>query len=145
MNHIHLIGRLGADPRITPYNEDKGAESKARPRFVVSFDLAVERPGYHPQTGEVSTDWIAITVFDGAAGRFAADHLSKGDRIAVTGRLEATSWGSPDRALRKTVRVVAREIIGLDYHRDDPLSDAKGVGHPIPRSVGRTRAKAASK
>lgn len=145
MNHIHLIGRLGADPRITPYNEDKGAESKARPRCVVSFDLAVERPGYHPQTGEVSTDWIAITVFDGAAGRFTADHLSKGDRVAVTGRLEATSWGSPDRALRRTVRVVAREIIGLDYHRCDPQTDAERVSHPIPQSVGKTQTQAASK
>lgn len=145
MNHIHLIGRLGADPRINVYTEDKGAESKARPRCVVSFDLAVERPGYHPQTGEVSTDWIAIIVFDGVAGRFAADHLSKGDRVAVTGRLEATSWNSPDRALRKTVRVVAREIIGLDYHRDGPHSYAESVSHPIPQSVGATQAKAVFK
>lgn len=122
MNHIHLIGRLGADPRITPYQRDQDAKTSKRRRCVVSFDLAVDRPGHHPQTGEISTDWIAITVFDGVPGRFASDHLKKGDRIAVTGRLEATSWGSEDGMVRRTIRVIAHEIIGLDYHRNGPGS-----------------------
>ena len=135
MNHIHLIGRLGADPRISPYQKDQNAETSKRRRCVVSFDMAVDRPGHHPQTGEVSTDWIPITAFDGTAGRFAADHLKKGDRVAVTGRLEATSWGSEDGTLRKTMRVVAREIIGLDYHRETTGDE---IARPVLPSTAQT-------
>lgn len=118
MNHIHLIGRLGADPGITPYGQNRSSKSGETPRRVVSFDLAVERIGHNPNTGEISTDWIPVTVFNGAAGRFAANHLAKGDRVAVTGRLEATHWAGEQGPARKIMRVIAREIIGLDYHRN---------------------------
>lgn len=117
MNHIHLIGRLGADPRITPYSQDRSRKQGQQPRQAVSFDVAVERSGHNPNTGEITTDWIPVTVFDGAAGRFAANHLAKGDRVAVTGRLEATHWAGAQGPSRKIMRVIAREIIGLDYHR----------------------------
>lgn len=129
MNHIHLIGRLGADPRVTPYKSDQDAKSQNPSRHVVSFNLAVERPGYHPQTGEITTDWISITVFDSGAGRFAANHLKKGDRVAVTGRLETTHRESSERPSRKSIRVVAREIIGLDYHRTNPRNKSGADAH----------------
>lgn len=139
MNHIHLIGRLGADPHITPYNQDQSRRIGRPPRRVVSFDLAVERVGHDPKTGEVSTDWIPVTAFDGVAGRFAADHLSKGDRVAVSGRLEATNWAGSDGPTRKIIRVVAREIIGLDYHRGTPTDDAD---RPIVQALATTETPA---
>ena len=118
MNHIHLIGRLGADPRIAPYAEHKQPKSEDKPRRnTVSFDIAVDRAGHHPSTGEVETDWIPITVFDGPAGRFASQHLKKGDRVAVTGRLAANVWAPDEGPARKVMRVVAAEVIGLDGRR----------------------------
>ncbi|MEO1187697.1 MAG: single-stranded DNA-binding protein [Pseudomonadota bacterium] len=133
MNQIHLIGRLGADPRITPYSQKRSRKQGQQPRQVVSFDLAVEWSGQNPNTGEISTDWIPVTFFDGAAGRFAANHLANGDRVAVTGRLEATHWAGEQDPARKFMRVIAREIIGLDYHRhgsgEESEQPAMDIGH----------------
>lgn len=123
VNHIHLIGQLGADPRLTPYRNHQVTDTSNQARRVVSFDLAVEQIGHNPQTGEISTDWNPITAFNGVAGRFAADHLQTGDRVAVTGRLEANSCSGDDGALRKSIRFVAREIIELDYHRRSAVED----------------------
>lgn len=86
MNHIHLIGRLGGDPSITPYRDEKQPTDPAKPRRAhVQFDLAVHRRHANPKTGEIETDWLPVTLFDGAAARFAATYLKKGARVAVSG------------------------------------------------------------
>ena len=118
MNHIHLIGRLGADPKLSPYADHWQSEDEGAPRKnVVTFDLAVERRGARSRTTDGQVDWVPVTIFDGSAGRFAGQHLKKGDRVAVTGRLETRLWNPEGGSSRRTFNVIVTEVIGLNTPR----------------------------
>lgn len=128
MNHIHLIGRLGADPSITPYREDKQPKDANKPRRIsVQFDLAVDRARPNPKTGEAETDWLPVTLFDGPAARFVAEYIQKGDRVAVSGRLETSTFETENGDKRKSFRVIADEVLGLDGRRSEPNGTANGT------------------
>jgi single-strand DNA-binding protein len=115
VNHLHLIGRLGADPKVIPYKDSNQPKDSSKPRrCLVQFDLAVDRARANPKTGETETDWLAVTLFDGPAAKYAAKFLGKGDRIALTGRIETGTYEAEAGQRRKTWRVIAEEVIGLD-------------------------------
>ena len=78
---------------------------------TASFGLAVNRRWQNRQT----QDWEeATSFFDVVCWREmaenAAESLSKGARVIVTGRLEQRSWETPDGDKRSKVEVVADEI-----------------------------------
>ena len=124
MNHLHLIGRLGADPKVIPYKDSRQPKDAGRSRSCfVQFDLAVDRARANPKTGETETDWLPVTVFDGPAARYAAAFLGKGDRIALTGRIETGTYEAEAGQKRKSYRVIAEEVIGLDLRK-------RGTGAP---------------
>jgi len=125
VNHIHLIRRLGADPSVTPYRDDKQPKDAVKPRRVfVQFDLAVERTRPNPSTGEIETDWVPVTLFDGPAARFAAAYLKKGNRVGLSGRLETGTYEADGRTKRRVFRVVADEVMGLDPRHGAPKGEA---------------------
>lgn len=126
MNHIHLIGRLGADPSITPYRDDKQPKDENKPRRVlVQFDLAVDRSRPNPKTGEIETDWLPVTLFDGPAARFVSEYVRKGNRIALSGRVETSIFETENGEKRKSFRIIADEVMGLDGKRSEPASAAQ--------------------
>lgn len=112
MNSIHLIGRLGGDPEPHAYGE-REAKRLAR------FSLAVERP--FDRDGD--PDWIPVVVFDGPHQRFAERHLSKGDLVAVEGRLEHRKWETEDGEKRASLTVTASSIRGLSGPRGETHAD----------------------
>lgn len=102
MNSIHLIGRLGGDPTCASYGDD-GAKRLAR------FSLAI----LDPKSASKETTWILVTVFDGPDQRFAEQYLSKGDLIAIEGRLQQKRWATEDGDKRTSLTVIATSITGL--------------------------------
>ena len=77
LNRVTLLGRAGADPRIS---------GTAHP--VVSFPLATNRPFRDPDTGaqRTKTEWHRVAVFAPALRDSVMRDLSKGTRVRVAGR-----------------------------------------------------------
>ena len=122
MNHVHLIGRLGADPLSTPYASDLGRDD---PKMLVRFDLAVDAVASR-KAEETPPVWVPIILFDGQAARFAAEHLTRGDLAALSGRLDLRRWTDRDGKPIRRLQVIATELRKLTPRRapDDGGADA---------------------
>lgn len=120
MNSVQLIGRLTAQPevRFTP----KGMA-------VANGTLAID-DGF----GENKTTLFIGITFWGKTAETAGEHLVKGQRIGVTGRLsqeEYTPKGA-EKPIRKThVTVVAFDFLDkpAGYEQRDDQSRSQGQGH----------------
>jgi single-strand DNA-binding protein len=123
LNTVGLIGRLTRDPelRYTP-----AGEAVCGLRLAVSSRTRVdEDSGDRPNFFDVSV-W-------GRGGEAAAEHLTKGRRIGVTGRLAWREWRTEDGSRREAVQIVAASVQYLDAPRNDepesaPVGAASGKG-----------------
>jgi len=100
-NHVTLIGNLVDDPelRFTP-----SGVALAKVRFAVNRR-------YQDRNGE----WQEDTSFFGGtlwrdAAENAAESLTKGARVIVTGRLEQRNWETQEGDKRSVVEVAIDEI-----------------------------------
>jgi len=138
-NSITVVGNLTRDPemRYTP-----SGQANAR------FGVAVNRRWQNRQ----SSEWEeATSFFDVVCWRElaenAADSLSKGQRVIVTGRLEQRSWESANGDKRSAVEIIADEIgpslrfataeVKRNERRDSMAAAGPGAGRgggPGPQS-----------
>lgn len=109
MNNVNLLGRITADIELkhTPSNV-----------AVVSFALAVDR-GYKNEDGTKQTDFIDIVAWRNTA-EFIAKYFSKGQRMAIQGRLQTRDWEDKNGNKRKAVEVVVDNA----YFADGKKSEA---------------------
>jgi single-strand DNA-binding protein len=98
VNVVTLIGWLATDVDLREVGDGKK---------VASFLLAIDRP----TTDEA--DFVWITVWERQA-EVCAEHLAKGRRVAVDGRLRSRSWETPTGEKRRAVEVVAHRVDFLD-------------------------------
>lgn len=85
MNRVILLGRMVRDPEVI-YTQ------AAEPLAVCRFTVAVERPfSRNRQEGEQTADFINCVAF-GKRGESIGKYFCKGNRIAVTGRLQISSY-----------------------------------------------------
>ena len=109
MNHVTLMGRLTRDPELRHTNSGTA---------VVSFTIAVE----HRSSQETHTDFIDIVAWRGTA-EFVSKYFTKGQMIAVHGRLSIREWTDKDNNKRKSAEVVADNV----YFTDSKKSRAEGA------------------
>ena len=62
--------------------------------------------------------WVPVTLF-GRTAEFAGDHIAKGTRVAVVGRLNSTTWTTKDGQHRRRLGVVGYTIEIIDGWRND--------------------------
>lgn len=76
-NRVQLIGRLGKDPEVKEFNDNKKA----------SFSIATSET-YKNQKGEKveDTQWHNVVIWGKLAG-VAEKYLKKGNEVAVEGKL----------------------------------------------------------
>ena len=108
LNRVMLIGHLGRDPemRTTP---------SGRP--VTSFSLATTR-SWHTTDGErhEETEWFHVVAW-GSLAEICQQHLHKGQRVFIEGRLQGRRWEDAEGQKHQSVEIVAREMIMLgDQH-----------------------------
>jgi single-strand DNA-binding protein len=108
MNVVALVGRMVADPELK-YTPSGVA--------VCSFRIAVDKRT-KSESGEKQADFFDIVAWRQSA-EFAANYLSKGRLVAVSGRLQQRSWVQQDGQKRSAVEVVADKITGLDKPKGD--------------------------
>jgi single-strand DNA-binding protein len=110
INRVTLVGRLTRDPEL-----------RALPSGTSVLNLGLAVNG---RQKDQSGNWIDkpnffdVKVF-GAQADMLANHLAKGRRIGVDGRLDWSSWEAQDGGKRSKVEVVAQSVQFLDSRGDD--------------------------
>lgn len=113
LNKVMLIGRLGRDPemRYTPTGKP-----------VTSFSIATSRT-WVTADGErrEATEWFNVVAWRELA-EICHQHLGKGSKVYIEGRLQTRSWEGPDGQKHYRTEVVADEMIMLDQRPGEPRS-----------------------
>jgi len=108
LNKVQLIGNLGKDPEIRFTPEGKQ---------VATFSMAVNRTFKNKEGESIDdTQWFNIEAWTGLA-KVVEDHLKKGDRIYIEGRLKTESY-EKDGETKYFTKVVVQEMIMLGSSRN---------------------------
>lgn len=108
LNKAILMGRLTADPELR--RTQNGTS-------VTSFTLAVNRS--FARAGEqAQTDFIDIVAWRQTAD-FVAKWFSKGQQVAVCGRIQTRNYEDKNGQKRKAVEIVADEVHFAEPKRDN--------------------------
>lgn len=106
MNHITVTGNVGRDPEL---------------RFS-NGGMAILKFSIGDTTGKdekKKTSWHDIVVF-GDQAQNVAEHVKKGSRLMIMGRLSAETSEKKDGTKAKKVEIIADEIaISVKYSRDN--------------------------
>lgn len=109
INRVTLVGRLTRDPELKHLPSGSA---------VLELGLAV-----NGRKQDASGQWVDkpnffdVKVF-GNQAEMLSQHLAKGRRIGVDGRLDWSSWESQDGGKRSKVEVVAQSVQFLDSRGD---------------------------
>ncbi len=108
LNKVMLIGNLGNDPEVR-YTQDGTA--------VCNMRLATSER-FKNRNGEMQerTEWHNL-VFWGRLAEIVRDHLRKGDRIYVEGKLQTREWTDRDGNTRRTTEIRVSEMRILSPRR----------------------------
>ncbi len=89
---------------------------------VTNFRLAVNRRTRAADNGEAQeeTDWFPVVAWQ-KLGEICAQHLGKGSRVYIEGRLQVRQWEDQSGQKRYTTEIVASDLIMLDVR---PAQDA---------------------
>ncbi len=101
-NNVTIVGNLTRDPelRFTPSGQ-----------ATATFGVAVNRRWQNRQTNEweEATSFFDVVCWREMAEN-AAQSLTKGTRVVVTGRLDQRSWETPDHERRSKIEITADEV-----------------------------------
>jgi single-strand DNA-binding protein len=125
LNKVLLIGNLGRDPemRYTPNGKP-----------VTSFSLAATR-NWVSADGERhdETEWFNVVAW-GNLAEICNQHLNKGQKVYIEGRLQTRSWEDENGQKHFRTEVVANEMIILTDRPEqlESLNSAKIDTGDIP-------------
>jgi len=113
LNTVQIIGNLTRDVETRTTGTEK---------VVASLSIAVNgRKGSAPT-------FVDVVAWEGL-GKLAAEHLAKGSKIAVAGRLQSSTWET-DGKKRSKLEVVAEHIEFLTPKAADQVTDADSDEQP---------------
>ncbi len=114
LNHVQLIGNLGADPeiRVMP-NGDK----------VTTLSVATTRRWKDKQSGErkEETEWHRVTIF-GKLAEIAGEYLKKGSKCYLEGRIKTSKY-QKDGVDHYSTGIIADQMIMLDTRGEHQSND----------------------
>lgn len=120
LNSCTFIGNLGSEPEMR-YTANGSA--------VTGFRLAVNR-SYGGKDGaerREETEWVQVVTWNKLA-ELCGQHLGKGRKVFVEGRLSTRSWDGPDGQKRYRTEVVANQVLFLDRRNE---GGEAGVGSEL--------------
>ena len=103
LNKIILVGRLTRDPEQSYTSSNLS---------VVKFSIAVDRQYKDSQTGEKKTDFFDCRAFRQTAD-FVSQYITKGQLVAVEGRVEINKVAGQDGNSRYFTNVVCDRVESL--------------------------------
>lgn len=104
MNKVFLIGRLTKNPEMRTSESGK---------TITTFNLAVNK-NYKNANDEYETDFLNCVSFDRKA-KYVAQYITKGNQIAVFGRLQSRTYQAQDGSNRYITEVIVDEIKNLEH------------------------------
>jgi single-strand DNA-binding protein len=116
-NKVILVGNLTRDPdlRYTP-----GGIA------VCEFSLAVHQISkLHGETKD-EVCYVDIVAF-GRVGEGSKEHLRKGSRVLVEGRLTQRRWETPEGRRRSKYEIVANAVQFMDWERPPHAKDEEAA------------------
>jgi single-strand DNA-binding protein len=129
INRVTLVGRLTRDPELR--HLPSGTQ-------VLQLGLAVN--GRQKDEAGNWTDkpnFFDVKVF-GNQAEMLANHLAKGRRVGIDGRLDWSSWEAQDGGKRSKVEVIANTVQFLDSRGDQ----ASGENQFVPAGATTENANA---
>jgi single-strand DNA-binding protein len=119
LNKVVLTGRLVKNPeaRFTPTS-----------KRVAEFTIAVNE-----KYGETETaQFVPVQAWNGL-GEIVTNYAKKGRRVAITGRLNISSWEVAPGERRYFTRVIASEVIFLDNKPvEETVPEVEEITEDIP-------------
>ena len=110
LNCTTMIGRVTRDPEL------RSAPASGGERSVLTLGIAV-RKASKPDNGDTSTaDFFDLTVW-GDLAETCSRHLCKGRLVAISARLQPTTWEAKDGSKRRGLELVANTVDFLDSPR----------------------------
>ncbi|MCP3889206.1 MAG: single-stranded DNA-binding protein [Desulfobulbaceae bacterium] len=128
MNKAMVIGNLGNDPEVR-YTQNETP--------VATFSVASnERWKDSDGNKQEHTEWHRVVAWGKLAG-VCGDHLSKGDKVFIEGKLRTRKWEDQEGVTRYTTEIVARELEMLGGRQEGSGSPPNGdnVEPPMPDDV----------
>ena len=103
-NKVQLIGRLGQDPEIVTFNDGNK---------MAKFSLATD-DSYKDKNGNKveRTYWHNIVVKNGLV-KVVEEYVTKGQEIAIEGKLTNRVWEDKDGNKRYVTEVICNELLML--------------------------------
>lgn len=103
-NKVQLIGRLGQDPEIVTFNDGNK---------MAKFSLATD-DSYKDKNGNKveRAYWHNIVVKNGLV-KVVEDYVTKGQEIAIEGKLTNRVWEDKDGNKRYVTEVICNELLML--------------------------------
>lgn len=103
-NQVQLIGNLGKEPQIKEFESGK---------LMASFSIATTDYYTNQQGQRVNdTQWHQLVAW-GKKAELIRDYVSKGNRIAVAGKLVHRSYTDKDSQVRYVTEIVVNELMLL--------------------------------
>ena len=106
VNKVILVGNVGHDVEVRQMTNGNP---------VANLRIATNERWTRRDTGQVQehTEWHNIVLF-GRRAELAEQHLRKGSRIYIEGRMRTRSWKTREGEERRTTEVVADDMQFLD-------------------------------
>lgn len=102
-NQVQLIGHIGMDPELRTFGDSKMA------RISLATDASYRAKGEYVR----KSDWHTLVIW-GPLAISAEKLLSKGKKVAVTGKLVNRSYEDKDGTRKYTTEVQVDEFLVLD-------------------------------
>lgn len=122
MNSVNIVGNVTRDPEAR--TTQGGME-------IASFGVAINRK---TADGE-KTVFVDVSVFSKLAG-VVSQYVNKGDKVAVTGRLELDTWES-DGVRKSKLYVIGNEVDFLSKAGEGKGSQEQGSAPSRGKPAGR--------
>ena len=134
LNKVILMGRLTRDPELRHTQSDVP---------VASFSLAVDRGYSRRDDSQQNVDFINIVAWRNTA-EFVSKWFSKGQLVAVSGRLQVRTYKDRDDNTRTVYEVVADECFFAESKRDSASVSSFAPDMSAPVSGGLNSVSSAS-
>ncbi len=126
MNKAMIIGNLGNDPELR-YTQNQTP--------VATFSVAsTERWKDSDGNKQEHTEWHRVVVWKGLA-EVCNEHLSKGSKVFIEGKLRTRKWEDQDGNIRYSTEIVVRDLEMLGGRQDNSESvPDDGMDVPLPEN-----------
>ncbi|GAA0737821.1 single-stranded DNA-binding protein [Gaetbulibacter jejuensis] len=103
-NKVQLIGRLGQDPEIVNFDDDNK---------IAKFSLATDDSYKDKNGNKVERAYWHNIIVRGGLVKVVENYISKGQEIAVEGKLTNRSWEDKEGKKHYTTEIVCNELLML--------------------------------